>query len=229
MTDDVKATVVVEDWYNDPARSKHAPTVYTPVPQAPPILDAQARANVAKGEAALMGQKPMTTIHGKRERAERWAGAVHAQAKTVAPDRKPQFAEWFQFYARLGAMQGPTHAARFSKDTRDERETRVALSKLDERHVTDALNALEATPYVVAYAKGGFKLFARGRDAVNHARASKGAMVHFVSMTYRVIDGLSQTLPRPDRARGPSSVLAGQGTKVVQHRVATMLTQVRVF
>jgi hypothetical protein len=94
---------------------------------------------------------------------------------------------------------------------------------------TAGLRAIEDAPYIVALLDGSFQGFRRGDEAIRFARRNKGATVHYVSMAYREMKEAAQVLPRPDRARGPSSVLQGQGTKVVRHHVATHLTEARVY
>lgn len=93
------------------------------------------------------------------------------------------------------------------------------------------LRAIEDRPYIVEVrgSKPFFRGFRRGDEAIRFARSHSHAEVSYVSMRMREIVGSAQTLPRPDRARGPSSVLQGQGTKVVRHFVATHLTEVRVY
>ena len=45
----------------------------------------------------------------------------------------------------------------------------------------------------------------------------------------RTLDYATQTLTRPDTARGPRSVLRGQTTKVLNHRVFDGVEWVRVY
>ena len=89
--------------------------------------------------------------------------------------------------------------------------------------------ALEGAPYVIKVGDRVTGMFAKREQAAYVAsRMGSRATLYHVGARYAWVEGATMVLPRSDRAQGPSSVLAGQGSKTVRHRVVVGYDEQRI-
>lgn len=198
-----------------------------------------------------------TTIHTTPRSGEVWAGAVERNRRGHAPDRhivrEPDGEYRAGHRTDLPQAEGVTHGrTNFSGDTFSSTMTPNRWSTMfrwyeqwsgtimspkpqpDARRPSpeefdQASRFIDTYCYMVRVKGKVCGMFNDRRRAANFA-ANSGNTAEFlhVAPTYKYLDYAAQVLPRSDRARGPSAVLAGQGTKVVRHKVCTGFSEQRL-
>jgi hypothetical protein len=92
------------------------------------------------------------------------------------------------------------------------------------------LTASDADRQYVLKFNGKLRSFRTRKDAVTAAKKQgRGAEVWMRVLHYRTLDYATQTLTRPDQARGPRNVLRGQATKFLTHRVVDHVEEIRIY
>jgi hypothetical protein len=179
-------------------------------------------------------------VHGSKPLALSWATVVTTAAKLdgarreVVADVRPDMRAPAEYAL-------PAHREAFCP-SRSERLSyagggkpnppRKPLPEPVYNRVVDTLNALEAHPYVIEHADGSFRLFRDGRSAHRCLQFTKGAKLYFVCMIYRTVGVASARLPSSDKRDprhsakrlGNKMHVAGEGTKIVTHKVPVKLS-----
>lgn len=187
-----------------------------------------------------MPEKPAvaTTVHDSTTKAAIWAATVERSRRGHAPDRdivrqvdgeyraeKPE-KNWSTIFRWYEQFQGTIMSPRVTWQPGERELARCGL-KPEEREQLHV--ALEGSPYVVKVGERVCGIFAKREQAANVVtRMGTRAQLYHVGARYAWVEGATMVLPRSDRARGPSSVLAGQGTKTVRHRVIVGYDEQRI-